>query len=132
MTNRYFAWAAACLLILLVSAISGAPQGAPQDALSASGVINQYCVGCHNDRLKTAGLALNMLDVSRAGEHPDVWEKVIRKVRGRMMPPPGRPRPDEPGYDALVSYLETSLDRAAAASPDPGRTETFRRLNRTE
>src|SRR5204863_2723894 len=77
-------------------------------------------------------LSLNALDISRPGEHPEVWEKVVRKLRGRMMPPPGRPRPDERGYDALVVYLETSLDGAAAANPDPGRTDTFRRLNRTE
>ena len=60
------------------------------------------------------------------------WEKVVRKLRGRMMPPAGLPRPDEATYDALVSHLETSLDRAAAARPNPGRTDTFRRLNRTE
>jgi mono/diheme cytochrome c family protein len=131
MTNPFSAWLAGCLPLLLASAISGAP-GPPQDIPPARAVIDQYCVGCHNDKLKTGGLSLDTLDVTRAGEHPDVWEKVVRKLRGRMMPPPGRPRPDERGYDALVSYLETSLDRAAAANPDPGRTETFRRLNRTE
>jgi len=131
MTNRSFA-STICLSILLTSAISGAPAGTPQDTPSARALIDQYCVGCHNDKLKTADLALNTLDINRAGEHPEVWEKVIRKLRGRMMPPPGRPRPDERGYDAVVSYLETSLDRAASAIPDPGRTETFRRLNRTE
>ena len=132
MTHRCFAWSAACLSILLASAISATLAGAPQETVSASAVIDQYCIGCHNDKAKAAGLALNTLDVSRAGEHPEIWEKVIRKLRGRMMPPPGRPRPDERGYDAVVSYLETSLDRAAAANLDPGRTETFRRLNRTE
>ena len=130
MTNRFFAWAAACLSVLLASAISGAP--APQEAPSTRSAIDQYCVGCHNDKLKTGGLFLSGLDIARAGEHPEIWEKVVRKLRGRMMPPPGRPRPDERGYDALVASLETSLDGAAAANPDPGRTETFRRLNRTE
>ncbi len=56
----------------------------------------------------------------------------MRKLRGRMMPPPGRPRPDEATYDSIVSYLETALDRSAAAQPNPGRVDTFRRLNRTE
>jgi len=72
------------------------------------------------------------MDVGRAGEQPESWEKVVRKLRRRMMPPPGRPRPDEATYDALVSYLETSLDRSAAASPHPGRTDTFHRLTRAE
>jgi hypothetical protein len=94
--------------------------------------IDRYCVGCHNDRTKTAGLALDTLDVERVGENAEAWEKVVRKLRGRMMPPPGRPRPDAPTYDSMVAYLEASLDRSAAAVPNPGRTDTFRRLNRTE
>src|SRR4029077_8642700 len=61
-----------------------------------------------------------------------VWEKVLRKIRARQMPPIGMPRPDEPTYDAAIASLETSLDGAGAANPDPGRTETLRRLNRTE
>src|SRR5438128_70705 len=132
MTNRSFAWVSACLSILVASAISGAPAGTPQEVPAPRAAIDQYCVGCHNDKLKTGALVLNTLDVSRAGEHPDVWEKVVRRLRSRMMPPPGRPRPDEKTYDDLVSHLEKSLDRAAAANPNPGRTETFRRLNRTE
>src|SRR6185295_17459708 len=64
--------------------------------------------------------------------HTDVWEKVARKLRGRAMPPLGRPRPDDATYDSLVANLETSLDRLAAVNPNPGRTETFRRLTRTE
>src|SRR5207249_8541288 len=65
-------------------------------------------------------------------EHPDAWEKVVRKIRARQMPPVGMPRPDEAAYDAAIASLETSLDRAAAANPDPGRTATLRRLTRTE
>jgi hypothetical protein len=132
MTNRLFTRAAVCLPLLVATAISGAPARPPQDVASSRAVIDQYCIGCHNDKAKTAGLALNTLDVSRPGEAPEVWEKVVRKLRGRMMPPPGRPRPDEHTYDLLVSDLERSLDRGAAANPNPGRSETFRRLNRTE
>jgi hypothetical protein len=99
----------------------------PQRAL-----INQYCAGCHNERAKTGGLALNSLDPEKPGDNPEVWEKVVRKLRARTMPPAGAPRPAESGYDALVSSLETSLDRLAAAAPNPGRPETFQRLNRTE
>ena len=65
--------------------------------------------------------------------HPDVWEKVVRKLRARQMPPVGqKDRPDDATYDAVIAYLETSLDRAAAAHPNPGRTATIRRLTRTE
>src|SRR5438128_783408 len=122
MTIRFLA------ILVMAGVVSAAPQSTPP----ARTVVDQYCVGCHNDKANVGGLALNNIDVTRAGDHPEVWEKVIRKLRGRMMPPPGRPRPDDRAYDAVVSELETSLDRAAAANPNPGRTETFRRLNRTE
>jgi hypothetical protein len=108
------------------------PANGLQPAVAPQGVINQYCVGCHNDKVKSGDLALDTLNVDKAGANPEVWEKVVRKLRGRMMPPPGRPRPDENTYDAVVSHLEQSLDRAAAANPDPGRTDTFRRLNRIQ
>jgi len=114
-----------------------APQQPPAAPLAVSlptprTALKQYCLTCHNDQTKTAGLTLASLDVDRMGEHAATWEKVVRKLRVRMMPPPGSPRPDEATYDALVTHLETALDRAAAAAPNPGRTETFRRLNRTE
>ena len=109
------------------------PGGAPQlDAASRKAVIEQYCAGCHNDKVKSGDLVLSTANMDNPGERPEVWEKVVRKLRGRMMPPPGRPRPDEATYDNLASYLETALDRAAAANPNPGRTATFRRLNRAE
>ena len=108
------------------------PGGAPQlDVASRKAVIQQYCAGCHNEKVKSGDLGLSTANVDNPGERPEVWEKVVRKLRGRMMPPPGRPRPDDATYDNLVSYLETALDRAAAANPNPGRTTTFRRLNRT-
>jgi hypothetical protein len=94
--------------------------------------LDKYCVGCHNTKVKRGGLALDAIDVQDPGQHPEIWEKVVRKLRARYMPPAGLPRPDERTYDALVSSLETSLDRAAASKPNPGRTDTFRRLNRTE
>src|SRR5262245_22140610 len=94
--------------------------------------IDQYCVSCHNDRLKTGGLAINTFDVEQVGRNPEVWEKVLRKVRARYMPPISRPRPTEASYESFAHYLETSLDRAAVAEPNPGRTDTFHRLNRTE
>jgi len=107
--------------------------GAPQQPVATErSVINQYCVGCHNAKLKTAGLALDTISAENVDQHPEIWEKVVRKLDGRYMPPIGLPRPDEAGYNALVSKLERALDSAAQAKPDPGRTDTFRRLNRTE
>ncbi len=94
-------------------------------------VLQRYCFACHNQRTLTAGLALDVLDMTRVGEHAEVWEAVIRKLRTGAMPPVGRPRPDEATYDAVVTWIETELDRAALASPDPGRP-TLHRLNRTE
>ena len=139
MTERWLVRLAGCLAVLSSSAGSlgaGGAQQQPAGALSPAplqrATINRYCVGCHNDRAKTAGLTLATLDLQRVGEQAETWEKVVRKLRGRMMPPPGSPRPDEATYDSVVSYLETSLDRSATASPNPGRTETFHRLNRAE
>src|SRR5262249_47073474 len=132
MKRRLFAWITGCLAIVVAPTTSAGRPPLLQETPATRATIDRYCVGCHNDRTKTAGLSLDTLDVARAGEHAQVWEKVVRKLRGRMMPPPGRPRPDENTYDAVVSDLETLLDRAAAANPNPGRTETFRRLNRTE
>ena len=95
-------------------------------------LLNQYCVSCHNDKLKTGGLALDPATVENVAHDPEVWEKVLRKMRARYMPPAGAPRPDEKAYQSLVSYLETSLDQISAANPNPGRTATLRRLTRTE
>src|SRR6266571_5831851 len=103
---------------------------APSDAHRS--VINRYCVSCHNDRLKTGGLALDTVAAHQVAQDPEVWEKVLRKIRARQMPPVGMPRPDEAAYEAAILSLETSLDRAAAVNPNPGRTETLRRLNRAE
>ena len=112
---------------LAATAPAPAPSSAPHRVL-----LDRYCVTCHNDRLQTADLALDTLDLEHVGEAPEVWEKVVRKLRAGVMPPAGRPRPDQPAYDALATWLETALDREAATSPDPGRTEPFHRLNRAE
>ena len=94
-------------------------------------VLDRYCVTCHNPRLQTANLSLEATDVERLGADAEVWEKVVRKLRTRTMPPVGRPRPDDATYEAFASWLETGLDRAAAARPYPGRP-AIQRLNRLE
>lgn len=101
-------------------------------AVSLQKVVDRYCVVCHNEKLMTGGIALNKLSVENVSQAPDVWEKVVRMVRARYMPPAGMPRPDEKEYKLLVQHLETSLDKLAAEHPNPGRTESLRRLNRTE
>ena len=89
-------------------------------------VLDRFCVTCHNRTLRTAGLQLDTADVEHPGNNPAVWEKVLHKLRAREMPPPGRPRPDNPTYDSLASYIETALDQAAEARPNPGRPAVYR------
>jgi mono/diheme cytochrome c family protein len=94
-------------------------------------LLDEYCVACHNQRSKTAGLAFDALDLAEVDAHAPVWEKTIRKVRAGMMPPPGRRRPSPAATEALASWLERTLDEAAARAPNPGRVG-LRRLNRFE
>jgi len=94
-------------------------------------VLDRYCVTCHNQRAKTAGLALDALDLARVIDRAEVWEKVVRKIRTGAMPPAGLPRPEKALADDVASWLETQLDRAALEHPNPGRP-TLHRLNRAE
>ena len=129
----------ACGVMILAGSgylLAAGPQAAGSAASAAPqhrALLNQYCVTCHNQRLETAGLVLeaNTVDVSNLGAAPEVWEKVVQKLRTRAMPPAGLPRPDAAGYDSLAAYLEGELDRAAARDPHPGRS-VLRRLNRLE
>ncbi len=92
--------------------------------------VERYCIGCHNQKLRTGGFALD--PAADIASHGEIWEKVDRKLRTRSMPPAGLPRPDERTYVSVISAVESALDGAAQAKPNPGRTDTFRRLNRTE
>ena len=135
-----------CRLILLtVGALAvgslrvdaGGPQAASQSLAPPSdswqqALLDRYCVTCHNSQLRTAGLMLDSHDVTRVGDAPAVWETVVRKLRAGGMPPLARPRPDTATYDRFITWLESELDQAAVADLDPGRTEAFHRLNRTE
>src|SRR5687768_8422053 len=94
-------------------------------------VLDQYCVTCHNDRLKTANLSLQGLDLATVGDHPELWEKVVRKLRAGVMPPPDVRRPSVAEYEGLRDWLEAELDRKAAARVNPG-SVVLHRLNRTE
>jgi cytochrome c551/c552 len=114
------------LLAIIFTAFAGSAAAQEQRA-----VFNQYCVTCHNEKLKTAGLMLDRFDVAKIDGNAAVWEKVLQKLRAGSMPPAGLARPDKATYDSLASYLQTELDRAAAAKPDPGRPAVHR-LNRAE
>ena len=122
---------------LTMQAASGARRPSPPSRSAASArapyaaLVDDYCLSCHDKDHEKGGLVLENVsdDVSR---HPEVWEKVVRKLRVRQMPPVGKDRPDEATYEAVIASLERSLDRAAAAAPDPGRTASIRRLTRTE
>ena len=96
---------------------------------SSSAVLSKYCITCHNEKRKTAGLAIDTLDLQRVGADAEVWEKIARKFRTHEMPPPGAPRPDGATYAAVTAHLENALDSAAAANPNAGRVPVHR-LNR--
>src|SRR5436309_1949631 len=93
--------------------------------------LDQYCVTCHSDRLKTSNLSLERIDLATAGDHPDIWERVVRKLRAGVMPPPDIRRPALADYEALRDFLEAELDRKAATRVNPG-SVVLHRLNRTE
>ena len=127
----------ACLAAALgAPAPLAAQTAAAEDPAAEHGrVLRRYCVGCHNDRTRTAGLTLQSLDLARIGADAGetaVWEKVIRKLGARSMPPAGRPRPDEATYGGLTSWIAGRVDAAAAERPDPGRRHAVHRLNRAE
>jgi hypothetical protein len=99
---------------------------------SVSSLVSQYCLDCHNADVKKGGLDLERISRDDLAQHPKEWEHVVRKLGTRQMPPVGKDRPNDKTYDAVVARLASSLDAVAAKHPNPGRTETFRRLNRTE
>ncbi|MYI74115.1 MAG: DUF1587 domain-containing protein, partial [Acidobacteria bacterium] len=105
---------------------ASAPSDAPSRAL-----LDRYCVTCHNERLRTADLLLDRVDLDRVGAHAETLEKVVRKLRAGQMPPAGRPRPERDAVETFTTALESALDRAAATDPDPGRVAS-RRMNRLE
>jgi hypothetical protein len=130
--------------LIVLSAIAPAIEAeAPQESATVArrpisarssprAFLDTYCVSCHNQRLKTADLTLDVLDPSNPSDHAAVWEKVIRKVRTKTMPPQPARQPDSAAADSFVVAVESALDDASRLSPDPGRTTAVRRLNRTE
>ena len=92
------------------------PPASPEHAF-----LTQYCIGCHNERAKVGGLALDTLDVSRVGTHPETWEKVVRKIKTGMMPPSGVRRPERSVLDGFAGEIASRLDRVTSLSSRSGR-----------
>jgi len=109
-----------------------ARQGTPVAVTEPGALLQRYCIGCHNKRLRTAGLALDELDATNVRADAEIWEKVVQKLRAGSMPPPGRPRPDTETYRAVAVSIEDKLDHAWSGDPYPGRIGAVHRLNRTE
>ncbi len=121
-------------LLLCTAFVACIPPGAfaQQDSPAArTALLNKYCVSCHSANLRTGGLSLQDADLAKVPEEAETWEKVIRKLRAGSMPPQGMPRPDAASLNDLAAYLENTVDRAAAAKPNPGHA-AMHRLNRSE
>src|ERR1051326_9594097 len=125
----------AITFVVLGSAQQATPQSEPSRAVGTAtaqrALLDQYCVTCHNDRLKRANLSLEKLDLTRMADNPQLWEKVVRKLRAGVMPPPGVRRPEPVQYTALTEFLENEIDRRAMLKINPG-TTILHRLNRAE
>ena len=155
MLHRRLYWACSCVLALLFAASirlaadredaqsparpaaavqrtePAAPVAPRAAALPDQALVQKYCSTCHNDRAKTGGISFEGIAVAEAGQHSEIWEKALVKLRGGMMPPQGMPRPDESTMNAFIVALENTLDAQARRSPDPG-FKPVHRLNRTE
>lgn len=117
-------------VFLQTRSVAQAPAKPAAQADPHRAMLDRYCVGCHNARVKTGGLALDNLDLKNASQDAEVWEKALRKLRGRLMPPPGLPQPTQQSIDSFVTWMETALD-ARPKGPRAGRVQ-IQRLNRTE
>jgi len=134
--SRLLRCAVLSFAVALATATPGAQSSAalpqPAPAAASATLLKQYCVTCHNERLKTGGFVIDPADVANVGSGADRWEKVVRKLRTQSMPPPGAPRPDAASYDRVATFLETELDRTEAARPHLGKLPLTHRLSRTE
>src|SRR5262245_50931347 len=128
MTRHTLALAILTLAVFLPASAPLAAPAAQSGSASTAGstsdqyrvLLDQYCVTCHNQRAKIANLALDTMNLAEVGEHAEIWEKAVRKLRGSLMPPPGNRQPDRAAVESLVAWLEGQLDRAAASGSNPG------------
>ena len=120
-------------LVLPAALLHAAPPPSPEasNPTSQRALLDKYCVTCHSDKLKTGGLSLQSADLNKVPENAEVWEKVIQKLRVQAMPPLNMPRPDKATLDGFATSLENTIDKQAAARPNPGHS-ALHRLNRSE
>src|SRR5215475_13633634 len=133
---RYVILILASLLAIVSPGSGNLAAVQPQQAGAASSspyraLLDQYCVTCHNQRSKTANVMFDTMDLANLSKDAKIWERAVRKLRGGMMPPPGARQPDRVAVESFASWLDNSLDQAAAADPNPGRV-ALHRLNRAE
>jgi hypothetical protein len=126
-----------CLLVIVAIASPGICQSLPNKVQEANTArlgqfMEEHCFACHGYGSQEGGLAIDELLNASVADHAKNWESIVRKLVTRQMPPLGEPRPEDADYNKIVSQLAAELDRHAAQQPNPGRTDTFRRLNRTE
>jgi mono/diheme cytochrome c family protein len=134
-TSLRFSGAATLMVLAGVANIQAQKPASAQPGsamVEGAAFLKQYCVTCHNQKLKTAGLLLDTIDLRDVSRNGELLEKIVLKVRSGAMPPASARRPDKPAANALLALLETSLDRASAAHPNPGRPMMLHRMNRTE
>src|SRR5580658_10374281 len=98
-------------VLTVASAIAAAAQSPPPSADAQLATMKQYCTGCHNDKLKIGGASFDGVSAASVAKNPELFEKAVRKLRGRVMPPPGAKQPDTKTVDSLVAFLEDSLDK---------------------
>jgi len=128
-------WVAATVLAVGSVGTSGAQQPPGNTPASTDApyraLVNTYCLSCHNNRTKAGSLELTSINTADLNDHWETWEKVVRKLRAHQMPPPAARQPDEAARATALASLEASLDKLSATTPNPGRTDTFRRMTRT-
>ena len=133
-SNRTAKWLTAGMIsgVLLLVGTAHTQTTSQPDAQAAGAAVKQYCVGCHSAALKTGGVVLDPASIGQPAANAETWERAIHQLRAKSMPPVPMPRPDAATYNRIASYLETELDRAAAAHPNPGELPNLHRLTRTE
>ena len=123
------------LVTSIIATLSASGSSAAENVFSGSDIqelVGSYCVVCHSDTAMIAGMSLEHIDFARPGSHAEILEKMASKLRARMMPPSGMPRPELEVIDQMVNWLETELDQAWAENPNPGRMVPIHRMNRYE
>ena len=132
MRREFPAFAALCVYLPLLQAELFAAEETSLNRQAVDALFSQHCLACHGSANPASGLDLSSLDDVPLHAKAETWEKVVKKLAGRHMPPPGLPKPSESMYEAAVAVIADALDGDAELHPKPGRTDTFRRLNRTE